>query len=349
MNLGVFLPNWVGDAAMATPALRALRKQFPADRIVGIARPAIADVLAGTPWLDDQILFDPRSGDGGLHGLRVWRALRRQRLETIVLLTNSFRTALWARLSGARRRIGYARSWRSPLLTDVLQPPRWAGRLVPSPVLNYYLELAYALGCPPEPLHLELATLPADEAAADHVWEKFGLPAHEPVVVLNSGGAFGAAKLWPTPYFAALARRIAVERGLSVLAVCGPAERRIAAQIVQGAGHPRVVGLADEPLSIGLTKACIRRAGLLVSTDSGPRHFAAAFNVPVITLFGPTHVAWSENHHPLAVHLRKELDCSPCQRRTCPLGHHRCLRDLSPDEVFHAVEKQLTKPRPQAA
>jgi heptosyltransferase-2 len=97
-----------------------------------------------------------------------------------------------------------------------------------------------------------------------------------------------------------------------------------------------VYTLADQPLSLGLAKACVRRANLLVTTDSGPRHFAAAFDRPVVTLFGPTHIAWTETYHPRAVHLQKPVDCGPCQRRVCPLDH-RCMKLLTPAEVFAAA------------
>ncbi len=89
---------------------------------------------------------------------------------------------------------------------------------------------------------------------------------------------------------------------MSVLVLCGPDEREPAREIVRAASHPRVVSLAEQPLAIGLTKACVRRSALLITTDSGPRHFAAAFNTPVITLFGPTHIAWTRTYHPHAWH-----------------------------------------------
>ena len=101
------------------------------------------------------------------------------------------------------------------------------------------------------------------------------------------------------------------------------------------------MSFADYPTSIGLTKAAIRAAELLVTTDSGPRHFAQPFDVPVVTLFGPTHQAWSETENPNAVHLQIKVDCGPCQRRECPLKHHRCMRDLSIDWVFDAIIAQL--------
>jgi heptosyltransferase-2 len=118
----------------------------------------------------------------------------------------------------------------------------------------------------------------------------------------------------------------------------------LARRITALARHPAVHSLADAPLSIGLTKACVRRADLLVTTDSGPRHFAAAFNRPVVTLFGPTHIAWTETNHPLAVHLQEKVDCGPCQLRTCPLDH-RCMNRLTPDKVYRAAIALLAEER----
>src|SRR4029453_19261616 len=94
--------------------------------------------------------------------------------------------------------------------------------------------------------------------------------------------------------------------------------------------------LSALPLSLGLTKAAIRRADLLVTTDSGPRHFAGAFGRPVVTLFGPTHIAWTETYDPRAIHLQQKVDCGPCQLRVCPLDH-RCMTKLTPARVFAAV------------
>src|SRR5439155_4651297 len=85
------------------------------------------------------------------------------------------------------------------------------------------------------------------------------------------------------------------------------------------------------------TKACVKRADLLISTDSGPRHFAAAFGRPVVALFGPTHIAWTDTFYPDEIQLQKRVPCGPCQRRTCPLDHHRCMTELTPDEVLAAA------------
>ncbi len=344
MKLGIFLPNWVGDAVMATPTLRALRRHVGQhSRIVGIARPAVIETLAGTDWIDHWLAYDPRSGNRDLHTWALVRRLRECSLDSVVLLTNSLRTALLARASGARRRLGFARNGRGLLLTQRLHHHRQGARWVPTPVLDDYLRLAYALGCAPESPRLELATLAADEARADEVWDRLGLDTDQPVVALNCSGAFGAAKLWPAAYFAELAQRIVERLPAAALVLCGPAERDIARQIVALARRAGVVSLADEAPSLGLSKACVRRSRLMVTTDSGPRHFATAFGVPTITLFGPTHQAWSETHDPTAVALQRAVECGPCQQRVCPQGHHRCMTELSVEEVWDAVLQLWTR------
>jgi heptosyltransferase-2 len=266
--------------------------------------------------------------------------LRQGRHDVAVLLPNSFRSAWLAWLGRIPRRLGYVRYGRGPFLTDRLTPPRDAdGGYLPIPIVGYYLALSRLLGCPPGSVRLELATTAEDEKAADQALESVGLPRHEPLVCLNTGGAFGPAKNWPIPSFSTLAQRLADEAGFSVLVLCGPAERDAARAIAESAGHPRVASLADQKLSLGLSKAFVRRASLLITTDSGPRHFAAAFGTPVITLFGPTHIAWTRTYHPAALHVFHPVPCGPCQRPVCPEGHHRCMRDLSPDQVMAAVHR----------
>ena len=338
MRVGIFLPNWIGDVVMATPAIRALRKLFGTrGQLIGIMRPYVADVLDGTNWLDERIFYDKQPGR--LASREDYRKLRAARLDRIVLLTNSLRTAWMAWRSGARERIGYAGDMRAWLLTSRVRRSR-----SPMSTLDGYLQMAVAAGAVAVSRRLEIATTPADEHAADDVWQSLGLPAGGRVVMLNSGGAYGAAKHWPAEYFAELARRIVADGRYSVLVNCGPAERPIAQEITARANDPRVVSLArHETLPIGLTKACVRRSKLVVSTDSGPRFFAIAFGKPVVTLFGPTNPAATETNYVGEISLSLGLDCQPCMARICPLGHHRCLRELSVDRVYAAVHQALIK------
>ena len=348
-------PCWIIDHASTSlddddrrlpPALRALRQANPTDRILGIIKPHVAPTLDGLGWLDDVIGFDPRSRNRAVHAGAVRSRLRAEGADLAVLLPNSFRSAWLAYSSGIPQRIGYARGARRFLLTDRLTVPRDAkGRRLPVPVVEYYLAIVRRLGCRVDSVRTELRTIPDDETAADRAWEALGLSIERPTVCLNTGGAYGPAKSWPNGSFATLAARLASERDLQVLVVCGPSERDAARAIVAGANHSSVVSLADQPLSIGLSKACVRRSCLMITTDSGPRHFAAAFDVPVLSLFGPTHIAWTRTNHPQAMHLLHPVPCGPCQKPVCPLGHHHCMTLLTPDAVFRAAVRMLPRSR----
>lgn len=350
MKIAAFLPNWVGDVAMATPALRALRLQFPAARIIGVMRPYVSGVVQNSPFLDERVLLSKR-GNWGQSGPAVAWRLRREKIDAAILFPNTFRTALIAWFAGCRQRIGYRLYGRGFLLTTSLEPKRDArGWIVPSPAIDSYNRLAQSLGCPDPGHRMEIFTRADDEQAADQVWLESGLSASKEIICLNPGAAFGSAKLWDQEYFVRLARDFVDRRGSGVLVLCGPKEADLARAIARAADRPGIHALADlcpspgtpgagkelsSGLSVGLTMACIRRASLLVTTDSGPRHFAAALNRPVVTLFGPTHIAWTETYYPQAIHLQKKVECGPCQMRTCPLDH-RCMKLLAPEEVFQA-------------
>ena len=216
-------------------------------------------------------------------------------------------------------------------------------------MVDHYLRLAEAVGCPTPSRRLELRTTEEDERTADAVWESLGLRGEGRVIALNSSGAYGGAKLWPVEHFAALAARIVERLDYDVLVMCGPNERQIARDIVKQSGSPRVFSMAEQPLGIGTAKACMARSRLMVSTDSGPRHVAAALGKPLVTLFGPMLPIWSENPTQRAANLCLDIDCIGCHKRVCPRGHHRCMRDLSVDRVYGAVVGLLDEEETVAA
>lgn len=341
-RIAAVLPNWLGDAVMATPTLRALKRQFPGAELVGIARPAVCELLRGGPSLD-ALWTLPNGSTAAFGRIRsLVRLLRNGHFDILVHFTNSFATATAAALARIPERIGYARRGRALLLTRKLEPPRDAGHLRPIPAIDYYLALAAALGCPPESPELELATSAADEAAADRLWDSFGPRARRPTIAINNSGSFGEAKLWPEASVAALARRIVEALDYNALILAGPAEAPSAGRILELAGNAAVFTTAAAP-SLGLSKAAVRRSRLMVSTDSGPRHFAAAFGVPLVTLFGPTDPRWTDLHTERDRWIGLALPCQPCQKRVCPLGHHHCMRHLEVETVWRALQEQLGK------
>jgi heptosyltransferase-2 len=344
MNICIFLPNWLGDLVMATPALRAIRRHFGSEsRLVGIVRPNLRKLLAGTDWLDEQWSFDPRTTHRGLRQWALVRQMRKARIDMALLLPNSLRSAVLTWAAGVKERVGHVCYGRGPLLTGKVYPRRTGGRLAIWPLVDYYLEVAEAVGCAPESRRLELACTEQERRRASEIWRGLDMRTDGRVIGLNSSGAYGTAKLWPDEHFGQLARRLALETDHDVLVVCGPKERRVARNIVHLAAHDRVFSLADQRLDLATSKGCIERIRLMVSTDSGPRHIAAAFGKPVVTLFGPTSPICVENPTVRGVDLQLDMDCIACRKRVCPQGHHDCMQQLSVELVSTEVEKLLTE------
>ncbi len=340
----VVLPNWVGDVVLATPALRSLRRGFPDAHITLLVKPYVRDLIAGSDWADEVVHW--RGGksrrDRQRSFLGMVGEMRRRRFDLAVLLTNSFRSALLTMLIKAKRRIGYDRDGRGLLLTDRLVAHRVKGKFVPISMVRYYGAVADYLGCRPDYDRVELFTEPADEAAVDHLYDQHGIRRDHPVVVVNSGAAFGSAKCYPPERFGAVANRLVSELGVQVVVPCGPKELEIIEAIRHEMTQPAVF-LDDPIVPLRHLKALIRRADLLLTNDTGPRHFACAFGTPVVTVFGPTDPAWTETDYARERKLLVPVDCGPCMKRRC-VTDHRCMTRVSVDEVFKACAELLDDP-----
>ena len=344
-RIAVFLPNRVGDAIQATPALRALRHGSGGQALItGVGPPAIGELLEGLPFLDSFLVRPAPAGrlERLASTVRLFRTLRP---DLALLLTNDRGSAAAAWLARVPSRIGADHYGRGSLLTRAVPVRRERGRPVPVPMIEFYLDLAREAGYPGEDRRTELATTRADEAAADRVWTAFGPGMERPVAVLANASASGPAKLWPVSAMAELARRLVRDRGLRVLLLHGPGEEERARQTAVAAGCGGVCTLAPVPASIGLAKACIRRARLLVSTDSGPRHMGPALGVPTVSLFGPTDPAWTDPGTPLDLPIRAAQRCPSRQGQSCAPQQRACMNDLTVDSVWLAVEKQLERGR----
>lgn len=344
-TLIIHAPTWVGDCVMATPALAAFRRGFPDARIILLAKAYAADVFEGGPWFDELVRLPPRGAPRRRRRtLAIAHDLRRRRADLGVLLPNSFSSAWLMWLARPRKILGYSRDARRLFLTVPVAPPRRGRRFEPAPMVDYYLKLAEVAGCPAIDRHFRLATTRADEAACDALFADLDLAGDAPLVALSPGAAFGAAKCWPPGHFAALARRFAERDGFQVLVLCSPNEADMARAIVTEADHPAVKDVHDRPMALGTAKAVVKRLALLVTNDSGLRHFGAAFDVPTVTLFGPTDERWSQTGHPDEIIIKRDVPCRPCQRRVCPTDH-ACMTSITPDEVHKAARGLLERKR----
>lgn len=284
-RLVVVAPSWVGDVVMATPVFRALRAGLPQAHITGVMRPGLDDVLRGLPWLDQLTICNMK---GPLGVMRLAKAMRRTGATAAMLLPNSFRTAAAARLSGAAIRIGYIRDGRGWLLSHGLEAPQ---RTMPIPAVDYYARLAcFALDVETIDTKLELATTPHEEQQAAAMLHDVD----RPLVVLNPG-ATRVEKRWPADRFASVADILSASHQLAIAVSGSPKERDLLREIVQAAKTP-IINLLERGVTLGSLKAVIRRARLMITNDTGPRHIAAAFGTPLVTLFGPTDHRWTTLH-----------------------------------------------------
>jgi heptosyltransferase-2 len=349
----VVQPSWVGDAVMATPALRAIRRLYPEAHISFLLRRYVKPIYAGMPWADKLITYrtgrsKAKAGKGQFFDLAA--RLRRRRFDLAILLPNSFKSALICKMAGIDRIVGYDRDGRGFLLSDKLLPVKERGKFVPSPILKYYMGLAHYLGSAERDLRMELFVTDAERRDAEAVLSRAGvdLPssrseagAPAPAILLNPGAQFGAAKCWLPEYFAQLADRFIEELGATILLSAAPRERAIAETIQRHMKHAPV-DLLRAGADLGSLKEIVRRCDLMVTNDTGPRHIAAAFDVPVVTIFGPTHPEWTEINFPRERKVAVKVFCGPCQKKTCPLDH-RCMTRLTPGMVFDAATQLISR------
>ena len=324
-------PNWTGDLVMSTPAFRALRKKFPADRITLQLRPGLEPLLAGSPWFDEILpVASYRRGAAALW--REGRALRSaHRYDIGVCLPDSWSSALLMRAAGVRSICGYRRAGRSPLLHRPVDPrPEWGRRRLVAREISA-LELMKAIGCEPDGTRLELFTSPEEEAQADRALAACGHAG--PLLVLAPGASFGPSKCWAPESFADVGDA-AVRAGARV-AVVGTLEEAPRVRRVCDAMRAPACALAGA-LDLGGFKALLRRADSLVCNDAGARHIAAAFGVPAAILLGPTSLEkTSLNLRGMRV-FEVDVPCRPCYKRECPIDH-RCLTRIEASEVSAAV------------
>jgi heptosyltransferase II len=316
----VIAPQWIGDAVMTEPLLRRLHAR--GERIAVGALPWVAPVYRAMPQVAEVIELPFRHG--GLQW-RERRAIARSiegRFDAAYVLPNSLKSALLPFLASIPRRIGYLGEARVGLLTERLRNPKDK-----PPMVAFYSALSGETGL--EHDRPQLALPPADMAAA---FRRHGL-ARSGYVVIAPGAEYGPAKRWP--HFGAFAALLDVP-----VILLGSAKEAELCESIRAQAPDRARNLAGQT-SLAEAFALIAGAGHVVSNDSGLMHVAAAFGVPQVALFGSS----SPLHTPplsdaaKVVWLKQDpdylppLDCSPCFQRECPLGHFRCLTDVSPERV----------------
>jgi len=341
-RLLVVVPNWVGDVVLATPVLAALRAHFRDARITYLLRSHLGEVVEGGGWHDHAVHWPQRQDLlDEVRTFRLARRLRTERFDLALLLTNSFRSALVTRLARIPRRMGYARDGRSWLLTDRLKPLKRNGEFVPAPVLPYYVKLAEHAGCEVPDRKLRLGITPQQERRGTELARHYGIGNGQRYAIINPGAAFGAAKCWLPERYGEVCDRLRAEWELRPVIVGAPSETPLMHKIAEQARTDVIC--CDEPgTTLGSLKPLVRDASLLVCNDSGPRHYGAAFNVPTVTIFGPTHPEWTDTDYAGEIKLQVPVECGPCQLPECPIDL-RCMAGISVEMVMRAVRELLER------
>lgn len=335
--------NWVGDAVMTTPAVHAIRANFPASHITLLAKPWVAPVFEHNPDIDEIMLYQARGRHSGPVGL--WRLagdMRRRRFELAILFQNAFEAALLAFLARIPRRLGFTTDGRTLLLTERIRTwrPLKHGHLV-----DYYLGLLAGAGMTLHGRRLTLVLTAAERQAARQALSREGLGDAAPLVGLNPGATFGTAKRWLPERYTELGHRMASEHGAAVVIFGAPNEAELGRELAARIGGDCVnfAGRTTLRQAMAMVGCC----DLFITNDSGLMHVAAALDIPQVAVIGPTDpVATGPiNAASRVVHLPETCEFSPCLKSFCPIQDHRCMTAISVDRVLQTGLALLAQAR----
>jgi heptosyltransferase II len=331
MKILIRATNWVGDAVMALPALRAVRSRFPESEITILAKPYVAAIYQNQHICDNVMMVDHKHDMVG--------EIRARKFDVALLLQNAFEAAWLAWRAGIPKRIGYARDGRSILLTKPIPVPR-PGE-IPAHEQFYFLELLRRAGW--------LDALPNETSIALRVPEENRRGAGEFLlaegarpgslrIAIGAGASYGSAKCWPPDRFAEMANRLQVLTGAEVILFGTSAEAAVSSVITAGM-HQRPIDLTGKT-SIADLPALLSQCHLFIGNDSGAMHVAAAVGLPVVAVFGPTDPLGTAPVTPRCSIVQEKAYCSPCFLRRCPTDH-RCMTRVTPYAVEAAAKQWI--------
>jgi heptosyltransferase-2 len=340
MKILIRATNWVGDAIIAFPALRAVRARFPDARVAILARPYVADIYRGQKICDELISYDPKGAHAGLMGReRLAKELRMKEFDVALLLQNAFDAAWIAWRAGIPERVGYARDGRSLLLTKKIPVPKRG--VIPAHEQFYFLELLRRAGwidSLPGESFVTLDVSAEHRRQAEETLSSAGARPNAVRIAIGAGASYGSAKCWPPERFADFVNRFRLHTDADVILFGTAAERKVSEAIAAGikGSSTSLVGKT----AIAALPALLSRCQLFVGNDSGAMHVAAAVGLPVVAIFGPTDPHGTGPITPRCTVVQEKPYCSPCFLRRCPIDH-RCMRSVRPEAVEAAARGWL--------
>ena len=329
--------NWIGDAVMTTPAVRAIRRSFPGTHITMLTKPWVVPVFAHSPHVDDLIIYDENGRHRGTGGtIRLAKELRKSSFDAAILLQNAIEAALIAFMAGIPKRIGFDTDARCCLLTH---PVRCTKAVKSIHQTGYYLKIVEGIGGIAKDQRLELHLSQADITHAGMILREKGINVNATVIGLNPSATFGPAKQWFPERYAALGDRLHKKTGAQILIFGGPSDRDLGRTIAEMMDAPALD--MSGRTSLGEAMALIDRCNAFVTNDSGLMHVAAALDTPLVAVFGSTNSTTTSPFSPTSRIVQEPIACSPCMKPICPLGHMDCMRRVSVEMVAETVESLL--------
>jgi lipopolysaccharide heptosyltransferase II len=315
--------NWVGDNVLAIPTYKALQHRFRSEGGIAVAAPANVAALLDASGIFKRVIPWNGSTRKRIAALRTAGHFKRA-----VILPNSFRAAAVAFAAGIEERWGYPTDLRRILLTHPIARPERRGHQ-----LDDYTSLLAALNAPRVVDDTPVIKLPPSirEYGKRRLIE-IGMHLDRPIFAIHAGGLYGRAKHWGDARYVETIKMLRLE-GFDVVLLTSPGEREQAQRIATTCNGVPIVGHDGDVLELA---AALSQCAALITNDSGPLHVAAALAVPSVSIFGPTDPDRTVISGATHV-VRRTLACQPCYQRECPLRHHRCMSDVSVDEVFQAA------------
>ncbi len=325
--------NWVGDAVMTIPALRRLRRIFPAAHITLHTRSWARGIFADADFIDEILTFE-KGASKIKDAFAQSKIIRAGSYDLAVLFPNSFETALVAKLAGIRQRFGYAKDARAFLLTGAIAIPEWKNH---RHEVFYYLNLIAEIEkkftgnetvSAFEP-QIDLQISETRKAEARKILTEGGVDLSKKIVALGVGSTNSRAKRWSAESYAKLNDKLQNELKANVLLVGANDELDISNKVYEKSNKKPIILTGKTTLAEAA--AILSVIDLLVANDMGLAHIASAAGTKTLVIFGPTNPLTTKPWN--AEIIYKKVECAPCMLRDCPIDH-RCLTRISADEVF---------------
>lgn len=328
--------NWVGDALMTTPAVEAIRRNFPEVRISILVVPWVMDIFTHNPHIDEVIPYFREGRHKGIQGkIALVKELRERKFDLSILLQNAFEAALLAWGARIPRRAGYDTDVRGLLLTHAVALRPEYRKMHQT---GYYLAMVRGLGLEAPDLNMFLHVPDEYTTHINSRLKEFGYQG-KPLIALAPGASYGSAKMWPGRRYSLLAAEVVRHSGARLVILGSVKEKVVGDDIVRSVGRDAAVNLCGAT-NLLEAAAWIKRATLFISNDSGLMHMAAALSKPQLAIFGPTDRISTGPRNSKATMIYHETSCAPCLKVSCPIDH-RCMEGITVEEVFEAACQKL--------